>query len=849
MRVLDSSTPLVARKIFEVFMVWYKRFFLGLLALLLLLAIVGGLYVRNTFPVTDGVLSVAGVDAPIRVERDSADVTHIKAASAKDAWFALGYVHAQERGWQLEFNRRVMHGQLSEVFGSATLETDKLMRTLGIVRAAQFQWDGLPADGREALQRYAGGINAFNQTTAQSLPPEFHLLGIKPGIWTAQDSVAWALMMALDLGGNWGAEFARLSAAQRVPTERMWQLLPPYGKEPPVSKLDFAKLYADLQVYRAPLAKENKDATKTGAVGAIPASATAGFDSQLLADMQAWSDDFSNNMGNSEGKGSNNWVIAGSHTTSGKPILANDPHLGLSAPAVWYFASLEAPGVKAIGATFPGLPFVVLGRTDKVAWGVTNTGPDVQDLYLEQINPDDATQYRVPDADGKLSWAKFKTHHHLIKVKNQPDVRYDARTTRHGPVLTDALKSQQDLLNTSRFVLSLRWSALDPDNQIVMAGLRSNGSQSVADLKSAYQAWHSPMQNVVFADVEGHIGYKAAGKVPLRRADNDILGQAPSPGWDARYDWDGWIAMADTPEDSGEKGWIATANQRITPIGYKYFMGQDFERPIRFDRIEAMLAASPKHDLASAQKIQADQFSKGTERLLPVLLKAQPSHSLGAQAMAQLKGFDSVMRAGTAAPLIFAAWADEVARGLIGPKLGDATFSSLYGKRNLRFTVEEALLEPDPWWCAPRTCAEHVNAALERALVRLQRDYGSDPAQWQWGRAHVALSAHRPLSSVPALAKYFEVQTPTGGDAFTVNVGQYWPVDGKMPFASRHAASMRTLFDLSNLENSQFIYQTGQSGLMFSDRYRDMAPAWSEVTYRPLQFSPASMAHSLTLNP
>jgi penicillin amidase len=542
-------------------------------------------------------------------------------------------------------------------------------------------------------------------------------------------------------------------------------------------------------------------------------------------------------------------VIAGSNTASGKPLLANDPHLGLSAPAIWYFASLQAPGLNVIGATLPGAPFVVLGRTDKVAWGVTNTGPDVQDLYLEQVHPDDPSLYRVPDADGKPTWAKFKNRRHVIKVKNQPDVIYNARTTRHGPVLSDAQKSHQDLLNTGKYVLALRWAALDNDNQTVMASLRSNLAQNVAQLKVAYEAFHSPMSNLVAADVDGTIAFKAVGKVPVRRMDNDIMGLAPSPGWDVRYDWEGWIPVADTPEDSGQKGWIATANQNIVPPGYKHFLGQDFALPMRFDRIEELLAATPKHDLASTQKIQADQFSKGTERLLPVLLKAQPTHALGAAAMAQLKGFDAVMRADAAAPLIFAAWADEVARSLIQPKLGDASFNSLYGKRHLRFTVEEALLEPDPWWCAPKTCAEHVNGALDRALDRLQLAYGSDLAQWQWGRAHVALSEHRPLSKVPALAKYFELQTPTGGDAFTVNVGQYWPVDGMMPFASRHAASMRAVFDLSNLENSQFIYQTGQSGLVFSDRYRDMAAAWSAVAYRPLQLSPAKMVHTLTLNP
>jgi penicillin amidase len=357
------------------------------------------------------------------------------------------------------------------------------------------------------------------------------------------------------------------------------------------------------------------------------------------------------------------------------------------------------------------------------------------------------------------------------------------------------------------------------------------------------------MQNFVMADVDGAIAYKAAGRVPLRRADNDIMGQAPAPGWEPRYDWDGWIAAADTPEDDGAKGWIATANQKITPAGYKYFLGQDYALPHRFDRIETLLAATPKHDAASMRQIHADQISTATQRLLPVLQKAQTSHPLGATALAQLKGFDAVMRADAAAPLIFAAWADEMARGLVEPKVGAAGFKSLYGKRHFRFTVEEALLGPDPWWCAPKTCDEQVNAALERALNRLQASYGPDIAQWQWGRAHVARSEHRPFSMVAPLNKHFEVRTPTGGDGFTVNVGQYWLHEEKTPFANRHAASMRTVFDLSNLENSQFIYQTGQSGLVFSSRYQDMAQAWADVRYRPLQLAPATIEHAVTLTP
>ncbi len=826
-------------------MKWFKRLAWGLAGLLVAVAVLAGLYVARSFPTLDGSLQAKGLQAAVSVQRDAADVTHIKADSMHDAMFALGYTHAQERGWQLEFNRRVMHGELSAVFGEATLETDKLLRALDIMGAAQRQWVGLSDPAKAALQAYADGINAFNTQSSQARSPEFHILRVQPGTWEPTDSVGWALMMALDLGGNWGTEFARLSALQVLTTEQMWQLLLPYPGEKPAATADLARLYAHWGVYR----ELPPGAIKTVAADAIPTGATAQNDAASKSALALWSDELARNTGNVEGKGSNNWVVAGSHTASGKPLLANDPHLGLGAPAIWYFAHLQAPGLDAEGATFPGLPFVVLGRTAKVAWGVTNTGPDVQDLYLEQINPEDPTLYRVPDVRGHPAWEHFKTRAEVIQVKGKPDVHLVVRETRHGPVLSDAQKSHGEVLDLNKFVLALRWSALDADNHTIQAGMDTMAAQSVDDLLKAFANWHSPMQNVVMADVSGKIAYKAAGKVPLRKPTNNIMGLAPSPGWDARYDWAGWVDFEHTPQDDGARGWIATANQRITPPGYPYFLGQDWGVPYRFDRITQLLEQTPKHDMASMQKIHSDITSLAAQRLLPFVQKVHSNHPLAAAALQQLASFDGVMAADKAAPLIFAAWADELTRGVLAPKLGEVRMRSLYGKRHFRTALEGILERNDAWWCAPLSCEAQSAAALDRTLDRLQAQYGSNVTAWQWGQAHPAISSHNPFHNVGALASYFDVTVPTGGDGFTVDVGQYWLNDEKTPFANRHAASMRTVFDLADLENSRFIYQTGQSGLVFSSRYRDMRNAWAQVQYRPLQMHPASMAHSLTLTP
>ncbi|MGC3985673.1 MAG: penicillin acylase family protein [Pseudorhodoferax sp.] len=828
---------------------WFKRLGAVLLFVVLAALLVLGMYVWRSFPQLDGTLRVQGLQGAVTVERDASDVTHIKAAGARDAWFTLGFVHAQERGWQLEFNRRVMRGTLSEVLGEATLETDKLMRTLGIMQAAQRQLERMPPEARAALEAYSEGVQSFYANRPQALQPEFLLLGVRPGqsgkAWEAVDCVGWSLMMALDLGGNWGTEFARLSAAQVVDTPRLWELFPPYPGEPPASTVDFAALYRQLGIYRT----EPQPSPKTSRVpGGVPLAA------RLLDDAaRTWSAAFVRDAGLSEGKGSNAWVVSGSNTASGKPLLANDPHLGLGAPAIWYFARLQAPQLDVIGATLPGLPFVVLGRTRTAAWGFTNTGPDVQDLYIEQIKPDDPMSYRVDDVQGQAAWARFDQRTETIRVKGRADVQHTVRSTRHGPVLSDAQSAHAKLIDLNRYVLALRWTALEADNKTALAMQRVNEAGTVGELLTAFSDYHSPMQNVMMADTTGRIAYKAVGRVPLRRPDNDIRGIAPAPGWDPRYEWAGWLPYADTPAHGAGEGaqpaWIANANQRPTPPDYPYFIGQDWAVPYRFDRIVDRLGATPHHDARSMAQLQGDTVSLATQRLLPFLRKASSSHPLALGVQRMLQGFDGDMHGDSAAALVFSVWVDELTRGLLVPRLGQERFDALYGKRHFRGTVETALEADDAWWCAPRGCADQAGQALTRALDRLSKLYGDDPSRWRWDVAHPALSVHRPFGNVDLLARWFDVRVPTGGDTFTVDVGQYWPNDAKNPFASRHAASLRAIYDLADLERSQFIYQTGQSGLVFSSRYRDMAKEWSHTEYRLLRMAPESIPHTLRLAP
>jgi penicillin amidase len=820
-----------------------------LLAVLLLAAAVAlGIYAHRSQTQVDGELLLKGLHAAVKVHRDASDVTHILASDPRDAWMAMGYVHAQERGWQMEFNRRIMRGTLSEVLGAATLSTDRTLRALGVHRAAQAQWAGASAEAKAATVAYSQGVNAFFADRQQALSPEFQVFGIDPRAeaaagkyWEPVDSVAWSIMMALDLGGNWGNEIARLTALQVLDTQGLWQLFPPYPGEAPAATADLAKLYQSLGVFSSEV--------KT-AVAPLPQARGTSLMAQIGRDIQEWTHE----LGNMEGKGSNNWVVDGRRTVSGKPLLANDPHLGLSAPAIWYFAHLQAPdvdglkGMNVIGATLPGTPFVVLGRTPDVAWGFTNTAPDVQDLYLEQINPDNPGQYRLPEGQGS-GWADFETRIETIRIKGQADEQFTVRSTRHGPVISDMPGRTHDLINNARYALALRWTGLDADSNNVQASLESNRARSVADLLKAYRNFDAPMQNVVMADRSGRIAYKAAGKVPLRSPANDIRGVAPSPGWEAKYDWTGWIPYDATPQDDGNQGWIATANQRIHPPDYPYFMTQDWAPPYRRDRIATLLAQTPQHSLASFEAMQADQLSMATLRLLSFLQRAKSQHPLADGALKAVAGFDGVMRMDSAAPLIYSAWVDEFTRGVIGGRLGKERFEAIYGKRLFRNAVEDILERDDASWCGNSGCAQASSAALGRALDRLSAMQGADVAAWRWGEAHPAISAHRPFSNVGALAPLFEVRTPTGGDPFTVNVGQYHLDKADAPFANRHAASLRAIYDLDDPEKSVFIYQTGQDGNVLSSRYSDMRDEWSEVQYRALQMRPSAWKSTLTLKP
>lgn len=800
-------------------MKWLRRIALVLVVLGAVVAGAAWWYVQRALPQTDGELRLPGLRGEVRIERDAHGIPTIRAGSLDDAAFGLGFAHAQDRLWQLETHRRIGAGRLAEAFGPPAVETDKFLRALGVRRAAAAQWAQASPAVKTGIEAYTAGVNAYLTQAMKARPPEYIVLGFHPEPWTPVDSVAWAIMMAWDLGGNWTTELNRMRLALKMPVARIDELIPPYPGDKPLISTDYAALFRELKV-------DPKLATQ-----ALLAAPESGLD----------------------GIGSNNWVVAGSHTTSGKPLLANDPHLKLSAPALWYFARLEAPGLKVAGATMPALPIVVLGQNEHIAWGFTNTGPDVQDLYLERIDAADAGRYQTPDGS-----AAFETFPETIKVKGGADVEFIARATRHGPVVSDAGVAAGVLGPAAKptYAIAMRWTALDPDPGTLEAGLLFNRASSVEDFVAASAKYVAPMQNMVVADRAGRIGVVSAGRVPLRKPENDLKGQVPSPGWDARYDWTGYLEPTWTPRElDPPRGWIATANQRIHPVDYPHYLTNEWALPYRMQRIEQLLNAKPLHDIASLRAIQADELSLATVRLLPFIRKARSSHPLAAAAMRQLDGFDGTMAADKAAPLIFQAWARQLASGLFADELGAELWER--STRVYREALEGALERNDAWWCDDKatvpaeSCQQQIDAAFTRALDELQAAQGPDVGAWQWGRQHQARSEHRPFSRVKALAKWFELRTPVGGDTYTVNVARVSlkpdATTGEL-YLDEHGPSLRAIYDLGDPAQSRFMHSSGQSGLPFSSLYRAFSARWAQVDYVPVWTQDAPLA-TLVLSP
>ncbi|MDO9103961.1 MAG: penicillin acylase family protein [Methylovulum sp.] len=745
----------------------------------------------------EGGSALNGLIEPVEIYRDSHDVPHIYAQSSDDAYFALGYLHAQERLWQMDLNRRAGSGRLAEIFGDDTLEQDQFVRTLGLRRAAQANLSWLDPTTLTSLQAYAHGVNAY-LGESHILPPEFYLLGIRPEAWHPADSLVWLKMMAWRLSGNWWEELLNLKLQQRLSAGQFNDLFPPYPGDAPRVLPTTQKLYAGLEPLAGKLLAQHSDEAHKSI-------------------------------------GSNNWVLDGSRTASGKPLLANDPHLPLTAPSLWYFAHLHAPGLNVIGATLPGIPGVLLGRNERVAWAFTNTGPDSQDVFFEKLLPGQPARYQTPSGS-----QAFDEIQETIKIKGQPDQVLTVRTSRHGPVISDADPVARQNAPEG-MVAALSWVGLRPDDATIRFMLNAGSARTAVELKETARDFHAPQQNIVYADADGKIGFIAAGRVPVRHADNEVQGLLPVPGWLAKYDWQGLIPFGELPQQSGSPdGKIVTANQKITPPGYPHFITSGWALPYRAERIAALLEQRSQHDVDSFAAIQNDVGNPLAQQCLPRLLALQTDDSEARQALHLLRAWDGRMVADAPQPLIFAEWLRQLASVLYQDKLGDGLYDMVGDYQPLFLTqVLGNRHGAAARWCATAlpgqaVCDAEINRALQAALANIKQHYGDDPAQWHWGQAHVTVFKHQPFGAVSLLAWLFNVEAQSPGGMDTINVSGYRYDTGSGLYIGEAGAAFRAVYDLAEPDNSVFILGTGQSGNPLSGHYRDMAQAWLQGGYVPL---------------
>ena len=864
--------------------VFLKRCAWAALALLVLAAATaagGYLWLRGSLPEVDGEQAAAGLAASVEVVRDRHGVPHVLARNEEDALFALGYVHAQDRLWQMEMNRRIGAGRLAEVLGAPGLATDRLLRVLGLYRRAKAGLAYLSPGARRGVDAYVRGVNAWMEGRTGPLPPEFLVLGFEPEPWTAADTAVWVKVMALDLGREWTRDLMRLRMSGFLAPERILDFYTPYHEDQPRGvQLPASPPAAPAGVRSTPEARSEpprgaggasssrESATRPASIpvaarsrpdaardhpverspGSLPAVGrggrltAAGTEPPLRASPSSILGPAGFPLRPASGHpGSNGWAVSGARSTTGKPFLANDPHLGLTAPSVWYFVHLSWPGRDVVGATFPGMPAVVLGHNGRAAWGFTNTGADTQDLFLEKLDPEDPARYLTPDG-----YRRFEVRREVIEVKDGDDVVVHVRESRHGPVLDDASVAAARA-SPPGHVFALGWTALREDDLTLEAGLGLPEARDWASFVENLRDFHSPPLNVCYADVDGNIGFLVSGRVPIRprpgsgpgsgpAPDRMRPGTVPRPGWTGDHDWLGFVPHEALPLVYNPPGGaVVAANHAVTDDDHPHPLTFEWAAGFRAERIIERLAARPRHDTESFRSLQQDRVSPFARALLPRLRRVplgEGAGPLARRARGLLDAWDGDMDPDRPEPLVFQAWIWTFGRLVTADELGRVQREA-WGRKG---AFLRRILETHGVWCddvrtAPvERCDEMLARALEEAVRRIAERQGDDPAGWRWGREHFALGEHRPLGSTP-LAPVFNLRGPAPGGIYTVNAFEFSPLDDEEPFVSRNGPSLRAVYDLSDLDRSLFMHSTGQSGNVLSPHYDSFEEDWRKGGY------------------
>lgn len=768
-----------------------KRIAIGAVALLLLVAAGGWLWLRSSLPVTDGEVVLAGLEQTVEIRRDNHGVPHITAKTDRDAYFALGYVHAQDRLWQMDFHRRLGAGRLSEVIGPPSLATDRYMRTLGLHRLATESLRQMPPDMRRDMEAYTAGVNAHLESRNGAWPLEFYVLRYRPEPWKPADSLVWGRMMGLNLSRNWHEEILRSRIIKALGAAAADTLLPRYPTDGP-------RTLASL----------------------------TGFAPNPLA----------------AGSASNGWAVTGPRTRNGKALLANDPHLRFRNPALWYLVRIRAPGLSMTGATVPGVPFLVLGHNQRIAWGATSAETDVQDLFVERIDRSDSGWYRAPEGG-----RPFVTRTETIRVRGADDEQLQVRETRHGPVISDVIPSLDGMV-PSGHVMTLATPALQADDKTSEALYQLNRARDWPQFRNALKNWHTPHLNFVYADTSGKVGLLSPARIPVRYSGE---GELPAEGWSGENDWTGMVPFDDLPQTiDPATSYVANANNPTAPANYRYQMGRFRTPGYRARRLNGLIKDVKKHDLDSLTAMQNDAVSLASRDILGFLLATTPRTEEAGRAYALLRAWDGTMARHIPQPLIFIAWLRALDRRLFADELGPI-YADYQGLNTQSMKI---VLRRDTAWCdhtatpEQESCDDQVTAALDDALSELGARFGDEMINWQWGDAHQARFDHPILGRIPWIGSWFNIRLPSDGGPYTLNRGMIRINNPKAPYASVHGAAFRAIYDLENLANSRYMVTPGQSGNWFSRHYGDLADAWRNRGFITLK-APGKDVPLLTLRP
>jgi penicillin amidase len=840
-----------------------RKFLIGFFSVLVIIVLVAGVFgfinVRRSYPLTDGeikmndveglsAMNVQGIDNPVDIYRDQMGIPNIYASTLHDLFFAQGYVHAQDRFWQMDFWRHIGSARLSEMFGDSQLETDAFLRTLGWRQIAETEWENFTPESKVILQAYIDGVNAYladHSGTALSL--EYGVLKlINPGYvvepWTPVNSLTWAKAMAWDLRGNMGAEIERSILLKTLTSEQVDELFPPYPSDHPVI---------------------------VPGIGDFTNSSTPLFDYTNEMQPILGLSNFENIKNNfalldlvlgpsGAGIGSNSWAVSGTRTESGKPLIANDPHLVIQMPSIWYQIGLhckpksDACPYEVGGFSFAGVPGVVIGHNDQIAWALTNVGPDVMDLYIEKVNPDNPNQYEV---NGQ--WVDMALHEETIKVAGGDPVTITVRATRHGPVVSDTYgpllqtvkpvkgatpvkpyTEQTGIPLPDPYVVSLRWTALEPGS-VFEAIWGFDKARNWDEFREAARGFEVPAQNLLYADTSGNIAYQMPGNVPIRKNGD---GRLPVPGWTDDYEWTGYIPFDELPyQVNPSSGYIVTANNQVPPNDYPYLISTDWDYGFRAKRIVDMIENAPGPiDIAYFQKMQGDDKNLNAETIAPSLLQLKVDDPKLDEARNVLTGWDyqDTMESRQAAFFERYWWF------LLSDTFNDQLPEDYAAAGGARWyeVIREIVNQPDSAWWDDVTTEDKVETrddifakALADTVENLNKYYGSVPAKWPtWGEMHTATFRNQTLGKsgiAPIEALFNRGPFPTAGGKSIVNATG-WDVGDS--YEVNWLPSMRMIVDLSNLNNSVSVHTTGQSGHAYSEHYIDMADLWRKIQYYPM---------------